>query len=182
VAYTTPDDVRAVLDPDWQAGVTGGDTAPQSAAALSDEQLQQAIDEAAAQVDGYLAGRYVTPLAPTPAAVATVTRDFAAWRASLTYARGLPLPADDPVRLRYADAMSLLIALATGRATLPGAEQATQDGSSSYAGAADTGMSGLFDAADYGWRPRTPRGGVLIGGSLDDAPWYEGFGGHRYSR
>lgn len=119
MAYCTVDDVRAVLS---AQGVS--DTA--SAASLSDDDLQAAIDDTSSEVDARLAVRYDVPFdddreteaKPVPRLVRNITRDIAAYKATLTYRRGAPLETTDPAQLRYNAATKLLSLVVNGQATL----------------------------------------------------------------
>lgn len=114
IRYVTPDQVRAVLAPDGESA--DGDTA----AAMDDPAIQVAIAEAADEVDAALSQRYTVPFdaAAMPSLIVSVARDIAAYLASLTFRRGDPLPAGDPVQLRYARAKKILDSLANGSMTL----------------------------------------------------------------
>lgn len=125
MAYVTPNDVREVLTPDGSA-VPGKNTA----AALSDAELAKAIADAQAQVDSALASSptfYPVPFpdGQVPTLVQQVTRDIAAYLATLTWHRG-QIPADHTVRRRYervvgADERSgVLGQLASGVLLIPG--------------------------------------------------------------
>jgi len=115
VGYCTVDDVRGVLardttDPDGTA-----------ASMYDGSLLDFQIVAAQAIVDGYLAGRYQVPFldGAVPPLVTALTVDMAAYRATLTYRQSVDLGADDPVRLRYTDAMAMLKAIAAGDMDLP---------------------------------------------------------------
>lgn len=113
-AYVTPDDVRAALAP----LAAGNDQA--SAASLSDDQIQAAIDDAGSQVDAALAVRYSLPLtAPVPSVVGSIAKAIAAWLATLTWRRNRLLPPENPVQARYVWATGLLSQLSSGSALLP---------------------------------------------------------------
>lgn len=76
--------------------------------------LQSALDDAQAEVDGYLAGRYATPLSAVPALVTTIVFDLAVarlWRAELP----------EGVKDRRDRAQAQLRDLAKGVLTLAGA-------------------------------------------------------------
>jgi phage gp36-like protein len=118
--YTTVDDLRLALAP-------GGDTGPGSAAHMPDEELADAIFEAAQEVDARLSDRYAVPFDPVPGLVAQITRDIAAFKATLVDRKGNPLDARDPIWLRYMAAVGtksdpgLLRQIATGEVDLIGA-------------------------------------------------------------
>jgi phage gp36-like protein len=109
--YAKPDDVREALVAE------GRDAAGGTAAALSDEALQDAITEATAEVNGRVKGDPYPD--PAPPLIAAVTRDIAAYLATLTFRKGNPLPPDHPVRLRYMRAEQLLGEIAKGNVDLP---------------------------------------------------------------
>lgn len=95
----------------------GSDTTNATAAALTDGQLQESIDEATAQVNGKARGAPYND--PAPPLIAQVTRDLAAYFATLTHRRSQPLPADHPVALRYAAASRMLDGMQKGTVELP---------------------------------------------------------------
>src|SRR3954463_10997354 len=112
MSYATPATVREALAPE-------GDTGAATAAALTDEQLSDAIAEAQSEVDARLAQ---APFADgsVPGVVSSITRDVAAYLATLTHRRGNPLPSDHPVALRYLRAEQLLGQGAAGNLELGG--------------------------------------------------------------
>lgn len=116
MSYSTPADVRAALVPG--GGATVPDPKSNTAADFDDPQLQDAISEADARVDSYLAALYVTPVTETSATVKALSRDIAAYLATLTYRKGKDLQDADPVIRRYNDAIGFLKDAAAGRVTL----------------------------------------------------------------
>lgn len=154
--YTTPDTIRGVLDPDFDPNITEPDHVSQTAAALDDAQLLDAIGQATARVNSYIGARYQIPVSDADLAaepqIGTITTDVAAYRATLTYSRSQPLDPTDPVALRYRDAMLDLVAIRDGKATLNVAPaiigNVAEAGSS---GIIDAGSLGLFDARDVGF-------------------------------
>lgn len=122
--YTTPSKVRGALTP------SGSESDLSTAAGFSDVQLNATIIEAQAVVDSYLSSQYPVPLpaavlqpdgtAPEP--VGSLTRDIAAYYATLTYRRGKDITETDPVVRRYNAAINLLARLASGQSTIPGLE------------------------------------------------------------
>jgi phage gp36-like protein len=113
--YTTVTDLRFALAPQGGQG-------PATAAQLSDNELADAISEAAQQVDARLGGLYTVPFpdGQVPPLVAQLTRDLAAYGATLTHRRFQPLADEHPVALRYEHAIALLKELASGKASLEG--------------------------------------------------------------
>lgn len=86
--------------------------------------LDRAIADASAEVDGFLAGRYSTPLDPVPAALVRYACDMARYY----------LYADQPtenVRKRYEDARSYLLKMAKGEIGLRDSEVQAQPASNS---------------------------------------------------
>lgn len=73
--------------------------------------LSQALADADAKVDGYLAGRYTLPLATVPKSLTRIACDVARYYLYDNHAT-------DEVRRRYEDAEKFLIALGKGDVTL----------------------------------------------------------------
>lgn len=110
--YATPDDLRIALtrDPQHPEG---------TAAELSDEALQQAIDAAQVTIDSRLAVRYAVPFtAPLPPEIGPIAIAIAAYLADLQYRQSVNTEAQDPVARRYQWATDLLSKLANGAASL----------------------------------------------------------------
>ncbi|MCR6497085.1 DUF1320 family protein [Thermomonas sp. S9] len=72
---------------------------------------QRALDDAQAEIDGYIASRYKLPLPTVPAALARIACDIARYRLWEDVA-------SDEVRRRYEDARKLLEAIAKGIVSL----------------------------------------------------------------
>jgi phage gp36-like protein len=118
--YCSPIDVRNALTP----GATSDD--PTTSAGLSDEQIDDAINQADARIRGYLPAGYVVPMMTLENNLTVATpiirywsRDIAAYLATLTFNRSMDVPQDEPVRLRYNDAMADLMLVAKGMFELP---------------------------------------------------------------
>jgi phage gp36-like protein len=73
--------------------------------------VQRALEDAGAEIDGYLAGRYTLPLASVPRVLVNVGCDIARYRLYKDIATDL-------VRKRYEDAVKLLEKVASGKVTL----------------------------------------------------------------
>ena len=121
MAYSTPQEVRLALVP---TGDGGQPTAPtHTAADLTDEQLADAIAEGDSIIDGYLGGRYTTPVEPVsgtvPAPLAMWSRSLAAYFATLAYRRGQDFADTDPVARRYNAVMLALKDVEAGKLLLP---------------------------------------------------------------
>lgn len=110
--YTDVAAVRLALSPG------GDDTDLGTAASLDDADLQAAIDDATDEINGKIATRYQLPLSPVPTILNRIARDIAAYFATLTFRRGDPLVANDPVQLRYNAAEALLTQIQNGTLTL----------------------------------------------------------------
>ena len=139
--YCTVADVRNALTPGGEASRPGG-----TAASLEDAQIEDAIREADGVIDLHISLRYSVPAliiveereegGVTVEVTYTVgqqparywSRNIAAYLATLTFSRNRNIPEDEPVRLRYNQTMSQLIAVRDGRANLnfppPGGEDA----------------------------------------------------------
>lgn len=118
--YSSPIDVRNALTP----GATSVD--PTTGAGLSDEQIDDAIRQADSRINGYLPTGYVVPTETVENGLVVAiapfrywSRDIAAYLATLTYKRNKDVPQDEPVRLRYTDAMGDLILVSRGTFELP---------------------------------------------------------------
>jgi phage gp36-like protein len=150
--YVTPTDIRNAL--------ASTSNLPGSAAVLQDADLNDAISEAQSEVDGKLANRY-GPLLPfaagsVPTLVVNITRDIAAYLATLTYRRGNPIQPGDPVQLRYTQAEKKLDAIAAGTIELPTPDGATgtQEAANPTGVVANPVDGDLWNAADFDLRER----------------------------
>lgn len=153
MSYSTPTLVRAALVPGGGAQPDDGSNG-KTAAMMSDDELQGHIDEADARIDSYLAQRYALPIAsPAPTVLANVSRDIAAYLATLAFRKNKDLTAMDPVYLRYSDAMAWLKAVGLGQIVIPGLGGATGDVSTGEAGTPLNGYTGdLFGTSDFDLR------------------------------
>lgn len=110
--YTTTALVRAVAarDPANTAATL---------ASLSDDQIQEAINDAAAQVDSALGFTFPTPFtAPVPRQVGLITRDIAVYQADMIYRQFKDYAPGNPILLRYQNAVTMLESLRSGKARL----------------------------------------------------------------
>ena len=82
--------------------------------AVNTAALQQALDDASAETDGYLEGRFALPLGDPPAVLNRLACDIAMYR--LQSLR--PLHDIEDARKRYEDAVALLTRVAKGELTL----------------------------------------------------------------
>lgn len=148
--YVNPADVRSAL--------AGSATLPGTAAALSDDDLFEAIYEAQAEVNGRLEGRgYTTPMIDTAGLVVQITRNVAAYVATLTYRRGNPIQPGDPVLLRYQRAQGLLKDISSGALPLAVPAGGGTDAASSENVAVSNPIDGdLWNACDFDLRPQVP--------------------------
>lgn len=111
--YVTADEVRKVLAPD-------GAEDQSTAAQMTDAALEEAIGTAQAEVDARLRDRYTVPFDPAepPRLVAEITRDIAAYLATLTHRRAGDVDENETVRLRYTRAKELLELASSGEIEL----------------------------------------------------------------
>jgi phage gp36-like protein len=111
MSYVTPDEVRAAVTRDLNklAGST---------ASMDNNQIQAAIDNAQAQVDGKLRRLYTVPFNPVPSLVEAITLDIASYLATLNYRQEKEIPQTDPVVQRYNRAHDMLLCLAEGHLSL----------------------------------------------------------------
>jgi phage gp36-like protein len=127
--YCSPIDVRNALTP----GAGSQDIS--TAANLTDEQINDAIEQADSRINGYLPSGYTVPTVTLENALVVAvppirywSRDIAAYLATLTFKRNKNVPADEPVRLRYDDAMAELLLVLKGQFELPTDATAEDDG------------------------------------------------------
>lgn len=73
--------------------------------------VQRALDDAAAEIDGYLAGQYTLPLAPVPGTLRRVAIDIARYHLG-------SVPTDSSEAKRYDDAVRFLRLVAKGEVKL----------------------------------------------------------------
>lgn len=149
--YLDPADLRTTL-----AGST--DTSG-TAATLSDDDLYDAIWEAQAEVDGRLGERFNTPFTNPPALVVNITRDIAAYLATLTYRRGEAIGQTEPIQLRYARAETMLQQAAIGvlMLTVPGSDPTETVGGGSEAVVVNPTSGPLWTERDFALT-QTPSG------------------------
>jgi phage gp36-like protein len=88
-------------------------TDPIEGVAINTVLLGNALTDADAEIDSYLAVRYALPLASTPVVLVRLAADLARYR---LYDDGVP----ETVRQRYEDAVSLLKRMASGDVLLVG--------------------------------------------------------------
>jgi phage gp36-like protein len=106
-----------------------------SATTVNTAALELALNDASAEIDGYLQSRYTLPLNEPPAALPRLVSDIAMYR--LQSLRPLHDVAD--ARKRYEDAVALLVRVARGDVTLG---LAADDASPAAAGSAVTQAGG----------------------------------------
>lgn len=147
MAYCTQSDIEKQLPQAELVQLTDDDADGSPDTGVVDE----AIAEADAEIDSYLARRYEVPLDPVPVLVKKLSVDLAIWN---LYSRR---SVDEPIRKeRYQAAVKLLQAIADGRATLgvdpepAGGGQSiqtsrTKDDRTFTIGRSSTGESGSLD-------------------------------------
>jgi phage gp36-like protein len=118
--YTTPAKVRQALVPSATGTLPSSPT--NTAADFTDTQLQDAIDEASAQIDSYIGRFYTTPVAQvegvTPDPISFWARNIAAYNATLSYRGSQDFTDDDPIARRWRATMEALQMVALGKAEL----------------------------------------------------------------
>jgi phage gp36-like protein len=158
--YVSVADVREVLSPGGSTDPTLGD-----AASLSDQDIQDAINDAHAQVEGRLAQRYTVPFADPPVLVMRIESAIAAYLATLSYRRGTPIDQTHPLSLRYGRATALLDQAATGKLDLVDAAAPTEVTQTAVADVENMYEGTLFDVSTFG-----------LGVDGRPVPWWEGGG------
>lgn len=89
-------------------------TAKDGGASINEPVLAQALGDASARIDSYLAGRYTLPLASIPPLLVGLCADIARYL--------LQTDPPDAVAKRYDQALKLLAAIGDGTASLPSVE------------------------------------------------------------
>jgi phage gp36-like protein len=161
MAYSTPAMVRKALVPSSTGAVPNPPT--HTAADLDDATLQDAIAEADAQIDAYLAGIYVTPVGDSavpgvpPHPIDYWSRNIAAYNATLTYRGSQDFGDNDPVARRYKDTETALKAVEGGKLSLPLPRNATGAGSTAGVSPAYNPYVGtLWTPDDFSVGPTSP--------------------------
>ena len=111
MVYATPNDMTARYPNRDLVQLTNEDPTQTIVNTLA---LQQAVNDASAEIDGYLGSRFMLPLTDPPALLNRLTCDIAMYR--LQSLRPLHDVAD--ARKRYEDAVELLVRVARGDVTL----------------------------------------------------------------
>lgn len=119
MAYSTPAMVRYALVPSATDPEDVPATPTNTAADLTNEQLNDAIAEADSLIDGYI-GRYyavpveLDPLGNVPSPIGYWSRTIAAYLATCTYRGSLDFSDTDPVARRYKDVLGALSDVSKG--------------------------------------------------------------------
>lgn len=143
-AYTSVLAVRRVLSPDGSQDPTLG-----TAASLSDTELEEAIEEAAAEINSRVAARYTLPFNEIPPLIEKLNRDIAAYLATLTYRRSDPIDPNDPVQKRYDRAQAMLARIESGKTELTTEEAGSPAPESDAAAAINLYEGELFTPASF---------------------------------
>lgn len=153
MAYSTAAMVRQALVPSEDGSQPA--TPSHTAADLSDTEIEDAIGQADATIDGYLSKFYLTPasqggsISPTPHPIDYWSRDIAAYNATLTYRQSQDMGDSDPVVRRFENAMRQLRELGNGHIKLD-LDADTGPGSAVAVGAAYGPYQGtLFPVEDF---------------------------------
>lgn len=169
MAYSTPAMVRNALNPGTD-GTAPPDPASGTGADLSDTQLNDAIAEADAVIDSYIAKYYAVPVAEIitgsdedgtvgaiPHPIDYWSRNIASYNATLVVRKSLDFTDDDPVARRYNATMSALVGVSKGQATLQLPENQTPNAATGAGAPVNPYYVGdLFDARDWNLQPMNP--------------------------
>lgn len=111
--YATRPQVKEILR--RTAGSVDG-----NASSISDEAMDESIQDASSEIDAKLATRYVTPFDPVPELVERICVAIAAYLADLTFRENRDLETEfNPNYLRYQRAQEMLTGLMTGNLVIP---------------------------------------------------------------
>lgn len=121
MVYCTQDDLLKMVPEEELAQLT-----TEAGEMPDDAVVSEAIAKAGAEIDSYLAVRYVLPLAATPAQVKNLAADMAIYH---LYSRRAVMP--EIRRQKYEDAVKFLKDVSAGRAEIVGASGAEEPGAAS---------------------------------------------------
>jgi phage gp36-like protein len=111
VSYATVNDVTARYPNRDLVQLTNEDPASTT---VNSAPIQTALDDASAEIDGYLEGRFTLPLSDPPAVLSRLCADIAMYRMQVLR----PLHDLADARRRYDDAIAMLAKVAAGELTL----------------------------------------------------------------
>lgn len=129
-----------------------------TAASLDDLTLQTSCDEASAEIDARLGGRYAVPFTLDPISgtlpplVFSVAVSISAYLATLLIRQGQPVDTTDPVFLRYTRAEMLLAQIQSGAAVIIQPVDQGQEPSTSDVTVANPYVGELFPMESFGLR------------------------------
>lgn len=109
MAYCTEADVENQIDEADLIGLTDDE----NTGAMNAERISRAIDDADAEINGYIGMKYSVPMLPVPALIRKFSADIAIWN---LYARREGAPEDR--KLRYQNAIEFLKGVALGKFSL----------------------------------------------------------------
>lgn len=139
---------------------------------VSDGRVQDAIDTADSQIDGYMRTSYVVPLTLDDVPVATDptltgwSAALAAYEVVLTYQGSTALEDGDPVVRRRNAAIQMLQSVSTGKVAFPYDTAASEDNGQSTMSVVDLYEGRLFAPDDFGTDgPYLPQRGGRFHGS-----------------
>lgn len=118
--YCTVDDIRQMLKSDLlkQLVRSDGVSSPEEAKAKLDEIIVQAISDAGAEIDGYIAKRYPVPLARVPAIISKYSKDIVAYNLVSRIGIGKDDDRESNYLTRYKYAIKFLEMIAKGTVDL----------------------------------------------------------------
>lgn len=111
MSYATAQDIMNRYSNQDLVQLTNEDPA---ATTINTTVLQQALDDASAEIDGYLGARFVLPLTDPPIVLNRVAADIAMYRVQSLR----PIHDLADARRRYDDAITMLTRVASGELTL----------------------------------------------------------------
>ena len=111
MSYATPQDIINRYSNQDLVQLTNEDPA---AITINSAVLQQALDDASAEIDGYLGARFVLPLSDPPSVLNRLAADIAMYRVQSLR----PIHDLADARKRYDDAVAMLTRVAAGELTL----------------------------------------------------------------
>lgn len=158
MAYSTPAMVRQALVPTADGSLP--DPPTHTAADLTNAQLQDAINEADAMIDGYIGGFYAVPVSAvngaTPHPLDYWSRNLAAYAATCTFRGSMDFADTDPVARRYRETVGALKDVSGGRLRLQLPQNVGPNAAAGAAPPVNPYIGDLWTPDDFDITPNPP--------------------------
>jgi len=162
MSYSTPALVRQALVPSLADPSNPPPTPTNTAADLTNDQIQDAINEADSTIDGMIGRFYAVPVASVaggeegglvvPHPIDYWSRNLAAYNATLSYRGSMDFTDDDPVARRYNATMTALNAVQAGNAQLQLPDNVSLNAATGASAPYNPYSGDLFSVGDFDLR------------------------------